>query len=442
MALPRILVSPNRRFLMTEAGKPFFWLGDTAWELFHRLTLAEAERYFEVRRQQGFNVIQAVALAELDGLHTPNAQGHVPLCGDDPTRPNEFYFRHVDAIIRLAAEKGLYIGLLPTWGDKVHAQLWGIGPVIFNADNARVYGRFLGERYRDDTNVLWILGGDRPAAGYEHVWAAMAAGIAEGLGRTPFITYHPMGGQSSSAWLHEAEWLSMNMLQSGHTSMDAPNWEMIRADYERTPTKPVLDGEPNYEHHPVDPYRRTWQPEYGRFTDYDVRKQAYRAVFAGACGHTYGSHSVWQMWSPRYAPTTFASPAWDEAIYGPGARQLAHLKRLMLSRPYFTRIPAPDLLPEVARVPLQVEQGDRINPQRAAHPVATRDSDGGYALVYFPLAEQTLAVDLRLLRDRARSSWFDPRNGKVHPIGEYARELTVFTSPIAGPDWVLVLEAD
>ncbi len=442
MTLSRVLVSPNQRLLMTEAGEPFFWLGDTAWELFHRLTLAEAERYLEARRQQGFNVIQAVVLAELDGLRTPNAQGHVPLCGDDPTRPNEFYFRHVDAIIHLAAAKGLYIGLLPTWGDKVHAHLWGIGPVIFNAENARVYGRFLGERYRDDANVLWILGGDRPAAGYERVWAAMAAGIAEGLGRTPFITYHPMGGHSSSAWLHEAEWLSMNMLQSGHTYMDAPNWEMIRADYERTPIKPVLDGEPNYEHHPVDPYRRTWQPEYGRFTDYDVRKQAYRAVFAGACGHTYGSHSVWQMWSPRYAPTNFPSPAWDEAIYGPGAQQLAHLKRLMLSRPYFTRIPAPDLLPEVARVPLQVEQEDRINPQRAAHPVATRDSEGSYALVYFPLAEQTLAVDLRLLHGRARASWFDPRNGRTHPIGECGRALTAFTSPIAGPDWVLVLEAE
>ena len=105
MPLPRIRVSANRRFLMTEHGEPFFWLGDTAWELFHRLSLPEAEHYLDVRRQQGFNLIQAVALAELDGLHTPNANGHIPLAGDDPTRPNEFYFRHVDAIIRMAAEK-------------------------------------------------------------------------------------------------------------------------------------------------------------------------------------------------------------------------------------------------------------------------------------------------------------------------------------------------
>lgn len=440
--VPRIQVSPNRRFLVTESGEPFFWLGDTAWELFHRLNRAETEHYLEVRRRQGFNVIQAVALAELDGLHTPNANGHVPLLGDDPTRPNEYYFRHVDDVIRLAAEKGLYIGLLPTWGDKVHGGLWGTGPVIFNAENARAYGRFLGERYRDDTNVLWILGGDRPAAGYEAVWAAMAAGIAEGLGRRPFCTYHPRGGSSSSEWLHEADWLDMNMMQSGHVLFDAPNWEMVAADYRRTPVKPVLDGEPNYEHHPVDPYLRSWKPEYGRYTDYDVRKQAYRAVFAGACGHTYGSHSVWQMWTLKREPVNFPMPTWDEAIYGPGAAQLVHLKNLMLSRPYFSRIPAQEMLPDVQPTPPVGDlDADRRNPLRAGHPVATRCAEGAYALVYFPLAEQSLRVDLRPLKGRVNAWWYDPRNGKSYPAGEYPNEIVTFTSPIAGPDWVLVLDS-
>ncbi len=58
--LPRIQVHPDGRFLMTDQGKPFFWLADTAWELFHRLTRDEARRYFANRSQKGFNVIQAV----------------------------------------------------------------------------------------------------------------------------------------------------------------------------------------------------------------------------------------------------------------------------------------------------------------------------------------------------------------------------------------------
>lgn len=440
MPLPRIHVSQNRRFLVTESGEPFFWLGDTAWELFHRLNLDEAEHYLEVRCQQGFNVIQAVLLAEQDGLRTPNANGHVPLCGDDPTRPNEFYFRYVDAVIRLAADKGLYVGLLPTWGDKVNGELWGVGPVIFNPENARIYGKLLGERYRDDSNILWILGGDRPADGYENVWTAMAAGISEGLGFKPFLTYHPRGGTSSSAALHEAGWLDMNMLQSGHCLVDAPNWGMILADYERTPAKPTLDGEPNYEHHPIDPYLRPWKPEYGRFSDYDVRKQAYRAVFAGACGHTYGSHSIWQMCAPRYAPTTFASPYRDEAVHAPGAQQMIHLKNLMLSRPYLNRIPSPDLLPGITPPPAPVDNDDRLNPLRAAHPVSTRDSGGAYGLVYFPLAGQRLRVDLRPLAGRVNAHWFDPRAGESHPVGEFPREVVTFTSPLGGPDWVLTLD--
>lgn len=440
MNLPRIQVSENRRFLVTENGDPFFWLGDTAWELFHRLNLAEAEHYLEVRRQQGFNLILAVVLAELDGLRTPNANGHIPLLGDDPTRPNEYYFRHVDAVIRLAAEKGLYLGLLPTWGDKVNGELWGVGPVIFNSENARAYGKFLGERHKNDTNLIWILGGDRPTDGYEDLWEGMAQGIEAGLGFKPLMTYHPRGGASSSEWLHQAEWLDMNILQSGHCLLDTPNWEMIRADYERTPVKPVLDSEPNYENHPIDPYLRPWTPEYGRFTDYDVRKQAYRAVFAGACGHTYGSHSVWQMWSPKHAPITFASPAWDEAIYAPGGCQMAHLKTLMLSHPYLTRIPAPEMLPGVTPPPPPANDDDRLNPLRAAYPVATRDSEGTYGLVYFPLARQSLRVDLRLLAGRVKAQWFDPRNGVTHAIGEFSPEITAFTSPLGGPDWVLVLE--
>src|SRR5690349_8487231 len=83
----QLRVSRNHRFLETADGKPFFWLGDTAWELFHRLTREEAETYLKNRAEKGFTVIQAVALAELDGLHDPNAYGELPLENDDPTKP-------------------------------------------------------------------------------------------------------------------------------------------------------------------------------------------------------------------------------------------------------------------------------------------------------------------------------------------------------------------
>jgi len=103
-------VSENRRFLEHRDGTPFLYLGDTAWELFHRLTREDAERYLELRRAQGFTVIQAVVLVEFDGLTAPNAYGDRPLKDNDPGQSNEAYFAHVDWIVKKAAQKGLFVG--------------------------------------------------------------------------------------------------------------------------------------------------------------------------------------------------------------------------------------------------------------------------------------------------------------------------------------------
>lgn len=429
--LPHITVSDNRRFLQTESGAPFFWLGDTAWELFHRLTREEAELFLENRRRKGMNVIQAVALAEFDGLHTPNAYGDYALVDDDPTRPNEAYFGHVDFIVNLAAEKGLYIGLLPTWGDKVTAQ-WGAGPVIFTPENARSYGRWLGDRYRDRTNILWILGGDRPSykddADFRAIWREMAAGIDEGAGVHPLKTYHPWGGHSTAEELHEEAWLDFNMMQSGHGSgRSVPVWEMIERDYAMTPVKPTLDAEPNYEDHPINPWPQ-WNEANGYFRDHDVRQQSYRSVFAGGCGVTYGHHAVWQFCGTRDPVVNHADRPWTDALDRLGATQMVHLRRLMESRPYFSRIPDQIIVVD--------------NPaERGSHMRSTRDEAGSYALVYTPLV-QPVTVQLGWAAGNAvRAWWYNPRTGGATEIGRFAAtgQLT-FMPPVDGPDWVLVLD--
>jgi hypothetical protein len=145
--LPRLHVSDNQRFLVTADGHPFFWQGDTAWELFHRLDRKDAESYLRTRASQRFNVVQAVVLAELDGLSEPNANGDRPLSDNDPLRPVEKYFDHVEAVVRMANDLGIYVGLLPTWGDKWNKK-WGVGPEIFNTNNAAAYGEWLGRRFR------------------------------------------------------------------------------------------------------------------------------------------------------------------------------------------------------------------------------------------------------------------------------------------------------
>ncbi len=430
--LPRLKVSENKRFLVTEDGKPFFWLGDTAWELFHRLDRRDAEAYLKNRAERRFTVIQAVALAELDGLNDPNANGDRPLEGKDPTKPNEKYFAHVDQIVKKANDLGLYVGFLPTWGDKWNKK-WGAGPEIFTVANAEQYGEWLGRRYKD-AGLIWILGGDRPAETNSHkeITRAMARGLRRGDGGAHLITWHPMGGASSSQHFHGEDWLDFNMRQNGHGAEFTGRYDQTRVDYDRTPVKPVLDGEPIYEDHPVSFDAK----KFGHSTAADVRRPLYWDLFEGAFGHTYGHHSVWQMWTPGRKPVNSPLMPWAEAILQPGAAQMQHGRALMESRPFLTRVPAPEII-----VPDEV---DTAVPGAGRYRfVATKDSDGTYAMVYVPGGRRFTAKLDMIRGEKVKAWWFDPRTGRATEIGVFAAEgERMFTPPNPGEglDWVLVLD--
>ncbi|MGQ9479308.1 MAG: glycoside hydrolase family 140 protein [Thermoproteota archaeon] len=415
----------DRRFIVREDGKPFFYLGDTAWELFHRLTREEARLYIRDRALKGFNVIQAVVLAELDGLTFPNPYGDLPLQDNDPTRPNEPYFEHVDYVVETANQYGLYVGMLPTWGDKVNKK-WGTGPEIFTPKNAIVYGEFLGRRYRDK-GIIWILGGDRPIETERHreIWRSMAEGLRWGDEGSHLITYHPVGVSSSSQFFHNEDWLDFNMIQSGHSARNFANYKMIEHDYSLTPVKPCLDGEARYEDMPVN-----FNPKNGWFEDYDVRQAAYWASFAGAFGHTYGCNDIWQFFEPGRKPVIHARTSWREALNFPGSSQMRHLRALIESRPMLIRVPDQSILSS--------DYGET-----ADHVQATRAADGSYALIYVPTGKPVGIHMDRVSKNRVVAYWYNPRDGKSERIGSFSNNgLRIFTPPSSGlkEDWVLVLD--
>ncbi len=436
--LPRIQVSENKRFLVTASGQPFFYLADTAWELLHRLGREQAVRYLDTRASQGFNVIQTVALAELNGITDPNPYGKLPLLdrdparpavtpGADPKNPNAYdYWDHVDFIIDQANARGIYVGLLPTWGRWVCDQ--ARNDVIFNESNAQTYGEFLGRRYKDKA-IIWILGGDRTPTGFETIWRAMARGIALGISGkedygVPLMTFHPRGGQTSSTWFHNDVWLDFNMLQNGHglPGVTMP-YARTAKDYALTPVKPVIDGEPLYEDHPLAFRAR----EHGYSFDAHVRQYAWWDVVAGAAGHTYGNHAVWQMYAPGRRPVNGPLMYWDQAIHRPGAGQMRHLKALIESRPYLSRVPDQTLVAD----PLS----------GADHIAATRGD--GYAFIYSAQGRK-FTVNLNLLpAPKLKAWWYNPRSGSALEAGEYDRTgPREFTCPSEGfgSDWVLVLD--
>lgn len=436
--LPGLKVSANRRFLVQEDGQPFFYLGDTAWELFHRLDRDEADRYLRDRASKKFTVIQAVALAELDGHSDPNPYGHLPLVDQDPARPavkegpNNDYWDHVDAIVDRANAQGLYIGFLPTWG-----RYWfnptKDGKPLFTPANAEVYGEFLGRRYRDK-GLIWILGGDRRLETEEQkeIIRAMARGIKKGDGGRHLMTLHPPGGAGSAQWFHNEPWLDFNMRQNGHQVEFTGRYDATHADYDRTPTKPVLDAEPVYEDHPVSFNAKSL----GHSIAADVRRPLYWDLFTGAFGHTYGHHSVWQMWKPGKTPINNPLMPWDQALAQPGAAQMQHGRRLMQSRPFLTRVPDDSVIvPDPVTTSVPGAGRYRF--------VATRDEAGTYAMVYAPIS-RSFSVRMDAIRgSKVRTWWFNPRTGEAQPGKEYPNTGTVrFTPPDPGEmlDWVLVLD--
>jgi len=419
-------ISKNHRYLIKQDGTPFFWLGDTAWELFHRLNRPEALHYLKNRADKGFTVIQAVVLAELDGLNTPNAYGENPLIDNDPTRPNEAYFKHVDYIVHKADSLGLYIGMLPTWGDKWNKK-WGVGPEIFTPENAQAYGEFLGNRYRND-NIIWILGGDRNPENQEDldIINALAEGLTKGDQGNHLMSYHPQGGSNSAKWFHNSGWLDFNMFQSGHGEINIPNYNMTLANYNRKPVKPTLDGEPNYEDHPI-----SWNPDNGWFAEADVRQAAYWSMLAGAMGHTYGDHAIWQMWQPGRKPVSSVRTPWYEALDYPGAFQMKFFKQLFLSRPFYKMHPDESLV-----------SGDILHHSTPARSALANDNS--FALIYIPHG-QNIGVNLSSFKGKkVNTYWYSPRMGTSISMKPFvAKGNRSFNPPSdrrKGNDWVLVID--
>lgn len=421
-------VSKDGRHLVNKDGTVFFYMADTAWELFHRATKEQTEMYLKERKSKGFNVIQAVILAELDGLNTPNTEGERPFINNDPSKPNTKYFKHVDWVIKKADELGMYIAALPTWGDKWRKQ-WGEGPVVFDTpEKAKAYGKWLGKRYRNYPNIIWVMGGDRDAVTdkFVEINQAMARGIKETDTGNHLMTYHPGGGNSSSTWFHNDKWLDFNMLQTGHSYMTPKVFDAISHDYNKKPVKPCLNGEPQYEDIPVG-----FTPQNERFVAYDTRQAAYWSVLSGALGHTYGNNNIWQMWSPKHKPILNARIPWYEAIYQPGSLQMGYMRKLFESRPFLKMIPDQDTLENV--------YGQDKNAIRAA-----RGKEGSFIIVYSAYGNLIHVKLEKLKADRIKGFWYNPRENESILIEAFknTKKAKAFVPPSSGSrtDWVLVLD--
>ena len=117
----KLKVSDNQRYLQFENGQPFFWQGETGWLLPERLDRAEAEWYLQCCREAGYNVVQ---IQVIDGVPAYNIYGQMSnIDGWNFKNINQKgvygYWDHLDYIIDLANQNGIYIGMVCIWGGLV-----------------------------------------------------------------------------------------------------------------------------------------------------------------------------------------------------------------------------------------------------------------------------------------------------------------------------------
>ena len=415
-------VSANGRYFIDQQSRPFFYLGDTCWLLFQRPNRQEVDEYLKDRAAKGFTVIQAYVLRGLGKQHpdgNSSLMDATPFIDRDLARPNEEFFRNVDDVVNRANELGLVMGLVTakSWHVTDHPER------VFDEKNAYTFGKFLGERYKNNA-VMWFPGGDSAPGRYDAIWVAMAKGLKDGCGGTQLICYHGQGSTSSSMWFHKADWLDFNSIQSGH-NFGSDSYAFVSKDYALEPAKPTVDMEPAYENHPTG----TDKP---RVDSHKVRTQAYLAMLAGATGHGYGSMDLFYFYKEADGPfPKNGFQHWRTAMAYEGSRQVGLMRRLFEERPWYKMVPDQSVLAS--------EPGS--GPFRLA---AARADDRSFAIAYTPVG-QPLSIHLdKLNGPEIKARWYAPRMGTWIPIGQYHNDgIREFTPPSRGPknDMVLVLDA-
>ncbi|MDY9919206.1 MAG: glycoside hydrolase family 140 protein [Proteiniphilum sp.] len=447
-----LVVENESSIIETSEGKPFLWLGDTAWELFHALNKEEIIRYLDNRYDKGFTVIQAVVISELNGLETPNAYGELPLIDNDPARPNERYFQLIDFVVEETAKRDMYVAILPAWGSYVEETEGK--PSLFHPENAYIYGRYLGNRYKDKA-VIWILGGDRNVQTdmQYQIWQAMAKGLYDIHKGKQLMSYHPTGDISSHYWFHNDPWLSFNIVQSGHYKKPDMVYRYAGTYLQLSPTKPFLNAEPAYEDIPVyfweyDDYAKYGKkkedvmderglikdPGYfaqGIYDDYDIRMQAYWTYLSGAAGYTYGNNAIWQMYKQGGKYSVPCITYWEEAMDRPGADDMRHVKTL------FTQYPLGTFQSDLSAV-----FGVNLNDENHVSSVVALDHS--FILVYLSKG-QKVRINMSKLAKKGKAYWFDTREGVFQLIGEVDNSgILSFEPPKSndqtGNDWLLIVD--
>ena len=405
----------NPRYLVDQKGRPFLIHGDSPWSIIVQLTKEETEQYLINRHRKGFNSI-IVNLIEHYGADNPpfNRYGDPPFTipGDFST-PNPAYFAHADWVLKKAAQYGIQVFLVPSYlGSQGGIEGWYQEMLANGTVKLRDYGRFLGQRYKDYPNLIWLNGGDYNPPNKDVV-NAIAEGILE-FDTNHLHTVHCDAETSALEYYPSESWLQIN-----NTYSYRPVLTKTRADYARTPVSPFFLVESGYE---------GVNYQTGPLSAQDLRRQAYWSIFSGSCGQFFGAYPLWGFFE-----------GWQPQMDAGGSQGMANLKRLMESRSWWT------FVPDVNNTIVVAGFGDPSSSDPSQYYVtAARAADGSSFWAYIPTG-RTITVDMsRISGSLVQSWWYSPRTGEAITIGQFPNVGSLnYTTPESEgstQDWVLVAD--
>ncbi len=414
--------SADRRYLVDQNDQPFAVVGDTPWSLIAQLSEEDIARYLDDRAQRGFNALIVNLIEHKFATHAPANRNRIPpfLKPGDFTQPNPAYFEFAHWAVAAAKERGLTVWLCPAylgWGggdEGFFQEIKAAGPSAL-----RAYGRFVGERFKDMPNIVWMVGGDYALPQTER-WAGaeLALGLRDG-GALQLITAH--GGQTSAVETFGDEpWLGIETVYRYQPDL----WRPLLAAYERRPVRPFVLIESTYEgEHQARPDQ--------------IRRQAWWAMLCGACGQFFGNNPIWHFDGPGLFKTDVT---WPQALDSTGSRDMARLGR------FFTGIAWHLLRPDLQRPLVTANRGEGTRFIAAA---AT--PEGALAVVYIPADGQRpreFTMDLRRFPKPVSAQWFNPAQdtAAIPPSASLSnRDNQTLRTPgdngTGANDWVLMLEA-
>ncbi|MGH6860491.1 MAG: DUF4038 domain-containing protein [Phyllobacterium sp.] len=375
-------VAKGHRYLEDASGRPFLMTGDAAWSLIGDLSREEADTYLADRQQRGFNTILVSLIEHRFSRNAPrNFYKHAPFReGGAFSNPNDAYFDDADWILRRAAERGFLVLLVPSYlGVNGGPEGWFHEVEAAGAGAMRSYGRYLGKRYRDFSNIVWVQGGD-----YDTPDKSLVEALAEGMAEVDpkaLQTIHRGPETVGSEIWHDADWLKLDTLYA---------YQDVAARAE----KRHLDG-------PALPFvflEGPYENERGS-DEQSLRANAYGAILSGACGQVFGNNPVWHFGGPGlYEQST----SWQDSLASRGAQSMTHLKAFFSSLPWWTLEPDRGAL---------LAQGS--SPSEGL--VASRSPGGDLAVVYSAGARHIVLKASGLPSSGQRARWFDPSSGRFSP---------------------------